>query len=112
MWCRDLRLSLPQTDNTPGASRQDGACARSTSRSSASRSSAFAFLGRSPIPWAVSSHLHKYFFRSGACFVPAARLLFVPYQSDRCLATRVSLCLIWLRGRQAEPRSVSGERDV
>src|SRR5215471_13208249 len=111
MWCSDLRLSLPETDNTPGASRQDGACATSTSGSSASklRSSAFAFLGRAPIPWAVSSHLHKYL--SGACFVSAARLLFIPYQSYNDLQHVYHYSIIWLRGRQAEPRSVSGERD-
>src|SRR5262245_5333991 len=28
MWCRDHGSSLPQTDNTSGASRQNGACAR------------------------------------------------------------------------------------
>src|SRR5262245_3747876 len=107
MWCRDLRLSLPQTDNTPGASRQNGACARSTSRSSASRSSAFAFLGRSPIPWAVSSHSSA---QELALFQPpgfcSSRINLI-----KSLQHVYHCAIIWLRGRQAEPSSVSGERN-
>src|SRR5262249_3985923 len=111
MWCRDLRLSLPQTDNTPGASRQDGACARSTSRSSASklRSSAFAFLGRSPIPWAVSSHLHNISSAQELAFFQPPGFYSYRINPINVLQHVYHCAITWLRGRQAEPRSVSGK---
>src|SRR5215471_3797122 len=114
MWCRDLRLSLPQTDNTRRVATgrrlreidlqvfgvQTGVQCLCLSRT---------------IPDTVGS-----FFASSPIISSAQELaLFQPpgfysYRINPINALQhVYHCAItWLRGRQAEPRSVSGERDV